>query len=99
LVEVEGGQHQYAWRIGREPSQPPGCLDPIDARHAHVHQHDVGPQASRLVHRLGAVTGLTGHVQIRLGAQDQPKAGADQLLVVRQEQPDGHVVDPNGRRA
>ena len=48
LVELEGGQHDHPrCRPGRVGGDPPGRLEPVDARHPDVHQHHVGLQVAR----------------------------------------------------
>jgi hypothetical protein len=100
LVEVEGGQHEHAWRV-RALHDPPGCLEPVDGRHADVHEDDVGPGATRRVDGLGAVLGLGDHVQVVFGLEDHPKPGAHERLVVRDQDADGHASTPapSGSRA
>ena len=63
--------------------QPPGGLDPVQLRHADVHQHDVGLQlrAPRST-ASSAVGGLADHVDVVLGVEDHAEAGAHERLVV-----------------
>ena len=44
-LEVEGRQHQHADGRAVERDDPARRLEPVELGHAHVHQHDVGPQA------------------------------------------------------
>src|SRR6266542_2651236 len=72
------------------PGKPPGRLEPVQPRHAHVHQHHVGLQAARGLHRLQPVGGLADNLDVSLRLQDHPEAGADQPLVVDHQNAD-HV--------
>ena len=64
-----------------------GGGDAVDARHLHVHEHDVGAQLAGQLDGLGAVPGLADDLDVGLDRQDQPEPGADQRLVVDQEHP------------
>ena len=97
VVEVEGGQDQDAGRsvAGGDPA----CrLDPVEVRHADVHQDDVGAQRLGGVERGEAVGGLADDLEVGLGVEDDAEAGADELLVVGDQDAD-HVASPNGSRA
>jgi len=100
LVEVEGGQHEHAWRM-RALHDPPCGLEPVDGRHPDVHEDDVGPGATRGVDGLGAISGLGDHVQVWFGLENHPKAGAHERLVVGDQDADGHAstLAPSGSRA
>ena len=100
LVEVEGGQHEHARGV-RGLHDPPGGLEPVDGRHADVHEDDVGPGATRSVDGLGAILGLADHVEVGLGLEDHPKAGAHERLVVGDQDADAHASTPapSGSRA
>jgi hypothetical protein len=76
LVHVEGRQHHdfRVHAVGCE--QPARRLDPIDLRHADVHEHDVRSQAQRLRHGVRAVGSLAGHLDVLLGIEDHAKARA-----------------------
>ena len=80
---------------------PAGRLDPVEHRHADVHQHDVGPQPARCGDGLLAVAGLADHGRVRLGLEDLAQADADERLVVgdqdasssdRQQHADGEAA-------
>ena len=58
---------------------------PSTLRHADVHQHDVGFERGRALGRLGAVAGLADDVEVRLAGQDHAKSGADQALIVGEQ--------------
>ena len=74
LVEVEGGQHQdpRAGRVGRD--DPPGRLDPVHDRHAHVHQHDVGALLAAQPHGLRAVGRGADDGEVRLGVEQRRRS-------------------------
>ena len=97
VVEVEGGQDQDARRsvCGREPA---GRFDPVEVGHADVHQDDVGSERFCGVERGEAVTGLADDFEVGFGVEDDAEAGADELLVVGDQDPD-HGVFPSGSRA
>lgn len=59
-----------------------------------VHKHDVGPHERRLTDRLVAVLGLSHDLDVRLGLQDHPEAGAHELLVVGDEDSDHLPILP-----
>lgn len=57
------------------------------------HQHHIRAGAADLLDDFEAVTGLADHGHVALGLDDHAKAGADQRLVVGQEDTD-HCGDP-----
>jgi hypothetical protein len=98
LVVVERGEHEDACAdagVGLEPSRG---LDPVDARHPDVHEHDVGRCAQRRLERLGAVRGLADHRDVVLALEDRPEPAPHQRLVVGEQDPD-HGAASTGRRA
>jgi hypothetical protein len=97
FVSVKGGEDDHAWRLV-DGGDAACALDPVDARHAHVHQHDVGLELGRALGRLGAVAGLADHLEVRLAGQDHAKPGAHQALIVGEQDAD-HRAGPSGRRA
>ena len=60
----------------------PGGGQPVDARHADVHQHHVGPQLEGQPHRLVAVGRLADHGDVVLGVEQGPEPSPHQRLVV-----------------
>jgi hypothetical protein len=89
LVEVVRRQDQHAGRVA-ELVEPARRLDAVHARHPDVHEDDVGPQRPHLRQRDLAVGGLADHLDVRLGLQDEAEAGAQQRLVVDQQDADRH---------
>jgi hypothetical protein len=63
VVVLEHGQHQH--RDGRPAGDDlPGGLGAVQAGQLQVHDHHVGSEQHRLPDRLGAVTGLAGHLDV-----------------------------------
>ena len=82
--------------VGRDA---PGGFQAVDAGHPDVHQDDVGALAAGEVHGLLAIRGLTDDVQV-LGRVDQDaEPGADQRLVVGEQDPDHGLAPSAGSRA
>ena len=71
-----------------------GRGEPVELRHPDVHQHDLGLRECRLTDRLVAVLGLGDDLDVTLGLQDHPEAGAHELLVVGDEDPDHPLIVP-----
>ena len=71
----------------RRGQQPPGRLDPVDLRHAHVHQDDVRRDAARQLDRLAPVGRLADDLEVGLRLEDHPEAGAHECLVVDDQHP------------
>src|SRR5690606_8906667 len=81
--------------------QQPGGLDAVQDRHAHVHDDDVRAEPPGQLDRGAPVTALPGHGHVGLGVDDGRQAGADEGLVVADQDPDrrGHAGVPTGIRA
>src|SRR5215468_9270107 len=96
LVEVEGGQQDH---VGRRfgGADPRGGFDPVQVRHPDVHQHQVGLEPRGLADGRQPVGGLADHLEVLDALQDGAQAGADEFLVVGDEQPHGGTS--NGSRA
>ena len=75
-------------RAGLGADDAAGRLDPVQHRHADVHQHHVRPQPGRLRDRLLAVAGLADHGHVRLAVEDLAQADPHERLVVGDQQPD-----------
>jgi hypothetical protein len=83
LVQVECGEHQHPdRRRAVERDDAARRLDPVELRHADVHQHDVRRQPPGQLDRLGAVGGLADDVEVVLGVEDHLEAGAHERPVV-----------------
>ena len=101
LVEVEGREHEHPGVVACAGGQQLARrLDPVHARHPHVHQDDVGPEAPRGLDRLLAVARLTDDLDVVVGPEDERKARADHRLIVGDQDPDTHARSPSsGSRA
>jgi hypothetical protein len=99
LVEVECGEHDDARARDGIGEQALGRLDPVDAWHADVHEHDVWLEASREVDHLEPVRGLADHLDVVLSLEDHAKAASHEPLVVGDEEPDQDCRRSNGRLA
>ena len=98
LVEVEGREDDHLGG-GLQCAHPPGRLEAVHARHPDVHEHDIGCELFSPSDGISTVDGIPDHTDVRLGAEDHPEAGADELLVVGQQHPDHADVAPSGIRA
>ena len=74
--------------VGGEPASG---LDAVEAWHADVHQDEGGAQAPRLVDGLLAVGGLAHHLDVRRRLEQLAEAGADERLVVGDQDPCAHA--------
>ena len=61
---------------------------PSSTRHPHVHQDDVGRRDGERLERLASVARLAHDGHVGLGVDHQLQAGADERLVVDEEDPD-----------
>src|SRR5690606_13953738 len=92
VVDVEGREHHDAGAVRRHlvAEDGGGRLDAVHDGHAHIHEHDVGPEAARLRERGGAVVGLAHHLDVGLRVEDRHEPHAEHRLVVDDEHPDAH---------
>jgi hypothetical protein len=67
-----------------------GRLDAVELGHPEIHEDDVGAARPGQAHGLAPVTGLPDDVDFGLGGEKHPEAGADQGLVVDEQNPNGH---------
>jgi hypothetical protein len=74
-------------------------FEPVDVRHADVHEDDVRLELGRSRERLRAVGGLAHDVHVFLGLEDHPETGPDEGLVVHDEDANHEGTSPIGRRA
>jgi hypothetical protein len=91
LVQVERGEDQDPGPFSGLADLPGGG-HAVQARHAHVHDHDVGRDLAGQPDRGRPVGGLAGHGEIGLAAEDHGEPGPDQGLVVDEQHPDGHAT-------
>jgi hypothetical protein len=100
LVELEGGEDDDA-HLGQPVvgGDRAGGGQAVGARHADVHEHDVGPLPPGELHRLLAVTGLADHRDVVLGVEQRPEARPHQVLVIGEQHPDHRAPSCNGNCA
>src|SRR5262249_5344434 len=72
-------------------------FEPVDARHADVHQGDVGNQLVREVRGFGAVAGFADDFDVWLGVEQGAKTGAHEQLVVGEQDTDKEREGAGGR--
>ena len=70
----------------------PRRLDPVHDRHPDVHDHDVRREAGRELDRLPAVGRPADDGQVILGVDQRRERGAEQLLVVDDQDGGGHAA-------
>src|SRR5262249_48858905 len=80
---------------------PASGLEPVHGGHADVHQDHVRVVTKSKVDRLDAVGCLSDHAKLRIGLNQDPESGADQGLIVGQQDPDhaGRLPAPPGAPA
>jgi len=81
VVIFEGGQDQHLGS-GHRGGQPLGGGDAVQARHAHVHQHDIRAEAAGGVDRLEAVGGLADDGDAGVAGQQLSQAGPHEPVIV-----------------
>src|SRR6266498_1574945 len=62
-----------------------GGLDPVQLRHADVHEYDVGPGGPGPIHGLGPVGGLPHHRDVVFRVEQHLKSGPHQNLIVGEQ--------------
>ena len=102
VVNLEHGEDEDARgrerRVGADPS---GGLDAGQARHLDVHEDDVGEQLGGQGDRTGTVLGQADDAHAGLGLEQGGQGGAQEGLVLGDEDPDGgagSLVGLVGRR-
>ncbi len=86
-VLVVHRQHQHRG-LGHRLADPPGRLDPVEAGHPDVHQHDVRLGQLGLADRGLAVLGLADHLEVVEGAEQRGQAPAYDGVVVGEQHAD-----------
>src|SRR6476646_9116950 len=95
LIHVEGRQHQdLRWALTLDEASR--RLDPVQAGHAHVHQHDVREQPPRGGYRLVTVLRFAHDLEIGFRVENQPEAGAHKRLIVGDEHAQAHWLTSSG---
>ena len=88
LLAIGGGGEDHDPRLRASRDHPPGGLDPVHLRHRQVEQHDVGLDLGDGGDRGGAVADRCDDVDVGLGAEQLDQAGADDRMILREQQPD-----------
>src|SRR5436190_1531209 len=89
FVDFEGREDQDLGRpvLG---CQDPRRLDAVQPGHPHIHQDDVGPQATGLLDRVESIGGLSHELDVFLGPQRHLERRAHERLIVGNEDADRH---------
>ena len=87
VVAIERREDDDPRRPGAARDDAPGRLDPVHARHLHVHEHDVWPGARDHLERLLAVGGLPDDLDVVLDREHQLETRAHEPLVVDEHDP------------
>ena len=95
LVEVEGRQDDHA-RAEAPADDLRGRLDAVHARHAHVHQHDVGIELGGQAHGLAAVARLADDDEVVLRLEHHAEAHPQERLVVDEQDARRHASPDGG---
>src|ERR1700729_2924475 len=90
LVTLERGEDHHTTVQLAVFGNPPRGLESVTVGHLDVHQHDVGPQAPGAGHGLLAVRRLPDNLDLGIGLEDHPEAGANHRLVIGQQHTDAH---------
>src|SRR5579884_410581 len=64
-----------------------GCLDPGRLRHRDVEDHEIDVRGHRFLHRFGPIRGFGDDLEVGLGVEDALQAGADDRVVVGDQDP------------
>src|SRR5476649_1432351 len=95
LVTLERGEDHHTTVQLAVFGNPPRGLESVTVGHLDVHQHDVGPQAPGAGRGLLAVRRLAENLDLGIGLEDHPEAGANHRLVIGQQHTDAHSA-PSG---
>ncbi len=95
LVQVEGGDDDDRQRVlDVRAGKLPGGLDAVDPGHADVEQADVRAELVGEGNRLAPVGSLGDNLDVGMSGEDHRETGADEVLIVGDEHPDGHLTAP-----
>nr|BFE69108.1 hypothetical protein GCM10020092_024090 [Actinoplanes digitatis] len=95
LVQVEGRDDHDGDRVRHLGSgQRAGGLDAVEAGHPDVEEAHVGAQVPGQFDGAVPVGGLADDLDVRLRVEDHRESGADDLLIVGDHHPHGHVAPP-----
>ena len=92
-IVVVHGEDQDA-RLGRDAAQRGDDAQAVAVGHAQVQQDEVRLQGAGLGHRVRTAAGLADHVERGLGVDEQPQPGAQNCVVVNNQ--DLHDVVSHG---
>ena len=99
FVGIECRQHQHP-SVCAGGGQSMCRLDPVNLGHPHVHQHDVGLERASGVGGRRTVAGPADDLEVGLDVEDHPKPGADEVLIVWDEDADhASGIDARTRKA
>src|SRR5262245_34460416 len=99
LLEPEGREDEDAGPFFPPVDELSGGFEPVQARHADVHENDVGPERPGGFDCLESVGRLADDFDLSIRLEDLAKACADERLVVCDENTNGHpFIAPRGRR-
>src|SRR6476661_3993759 len=89
VIDIEGREDQDLDRpvLG---GQDPRRLDAVQPGHPHIHQDDVGPQATGLLDRIESIGGLSHEFDVLFGTQRHLERRAHKRLIVGDEDADRH---------
>jgi hypothetical protein len=99
LVEVECGEDEHAQRTRPQVQHPPGGLEAVDARHADVHEHDIGAISAREFQCGASVFHVGGDLDVALRLEDHAQAAAHERFVVGDQDTDHNRTRSSGSRA
>ena len=87
LVGVERREDEDGGRVGLRGEQP-RRRDPVELRHADVHEDDVGPVEVDRAEHLAAVGGLAHDLEALRAGEHHPQARAHERVVVDEQDAD-----------
>src|SRR5690606_19884520 len=87
VVDVIHRQHDHA-SLGARGDECGEALEPVGPRHLNIHEDDVGRGLACYPRGREPVVGLADDLEITRGVHDGAQAGADEVLVVRDDDAD-----------
>src|SRR5918999_5977794 len=88
VVVVLEGRENDDLDLGERRQHLAGRRDPVEPRHADVHEDDVGAEPADLVDCKPAVTSLADHLDRLVARQHRPEAGPHEVVIVDEHDPD-----------
>jgi len=83
LIFVHGEEEDFG--LGAVLLDVPCRLEGREARHADIHEHDIGTQVAGLLDRLARVSGLACYFKIAFAFQQPPNSLAEECVIVNQQ--------------